>query len=258
MDTFPGLSFNTGKKMNLLFRTFYNSFGKIIFSTVDKIILYDQSTKKFANSVGISNKKIEVIPTGVDSKILQKDRDIRKEFNIDRDEKIILFIGVINVRKGIEMIIKIAEKLKDEKIKFILVGDSSKRKHYEKVVKLKKLDHMIIFTGFRRDVHNFYHAADLFLLPSKGEGLPGVLMECMLYGVAIVASDIPGVRDLIINNYNGYLCKNQDIDGYLNKIKILLTNNTKKRLFIENSKMYLTEKFGWNDKISLYDELFKF
>ncbi len=107
-------------------------------------------------------------------------------------------------------------------------------------------------------MHNFYHAADLFLLPSKGEGLPGVLMECMLYGVAIVASDIPGVRNLIINNYNGYLCKNQDMDDFLNKIKILLTDNTKKRLFIENSKIYLTEKFDWNDKIPLCNELCKF
>lgn len=257
MDTFPGLSFKMGNIFDLFFRIYYKTFGKILFSTANKIILYGNSMVNFALQIGIPKKKIIVLPPGVDMKIKEKDNDIRKEFKIKKNDKIILFIGLlVNDRKGVKTIIKMARKLENQNIKIIIVGDGAKRQNYEMLVKKNNLTDKFIFTGFRKDVHNFYHEADLFFLPSKGEGLAGVIMESMAYGVPVISSNIAGTRDLIKNNYNGFLCEFEDIDCYIDKINILLKNDDIKKKFILNSKEKIKQAYNWDENFEKYKRLY--
>jgi len=245
MDTFPALSFKISKIMDIFFRIYYNTIGKIVFSAADKIIIYGKSMKKFALQARVPEEKIEIIPTGVNIEIKKKDKDIRSEFGLNTEDKLILFVGLINERKGIDIIIEIARKIQAKNIKFIIVGDGSSRAQYEKLVITYNLNDRVIFTGFRKDVHNFYHEADLFLLPSRVEGLAGVLMESMSYGVPIITSNIAGTRDLIQNDINGFLCECEDIDSYTKKIEELLNNNALKQNFIAKSKKIINERYNW-------------
>ena len=257
MDTIPGISFKMGKLANLIFKIYYRTFGRWMFSLVDKIILYGKSMIMPALKAGLPMDKIEIIPTGVEFKIKEKDKNIRSEFNIKDDEKIILFAGLlVNNRKGVDIIIKTVDQLRDHKIKVFILGDGRKKKLYEKMVKKFSLEDKIIFTGFRRDIHNFYHEADLFFLPSRGEGLAGVIMESMLYKVPIISSDIIGTRDLIINNFNGFLCKTEKIDCYKTKILKLLYDGKIREKFVENSYKRIRDKFNWNLSFNKYQELY--
>lgn len=256
MDTFPGLSFKMGKTLNFFFQFYYNSIGKLIFPSINKLILYNQISKSYALKIGVPEKKIEVLPTGVDIQVKIATKNIREEFNINADEKIILFVGILNPRKGIDTIIEIAKQFKNKKVKFIIVGDGSKTKHYKKITYKNKID-CVIFTGFRRDVYNFYTTADIFLFPSKGEGLPGVLMECMVYGVPIVASNVTGNLDMIENEVNGFLCEEDDINDYADKINRLLTNEILREKFIRNSKKVVKEKYNWANNIKSYLKIYE-
>lgn len=116
---------------------------------------------------------------------------------------------------------------------------------------------MIIFTGFRKDVYNFYHEANVFFFPSRGEGLAGVLMESMVYGVPIVTSNIPGTKDLIKHNVNGFLCDIEDIDDYKNKIKELLVKNELSEKFVINSKEKVKKEFRWDKNLIEFKNLYK-
>lgn len=129
MDTIPAYSFKMGKIMDFFFKIYYRTIGKIVFSASDIITLYGESIKKYTFKAGIPLNKILITPTGVDFFIKKQDRDIRKELKIKMDEKIILFVGLLNHRKGVDIIIKTAQKLKDQKIKIILVGDGSKKRN---------------------------------------------------------------------------------------------------------------------------------
>lgn len=258
MDTFPGLSFKMGKILDKVFRIYYKTFGKIVFSAANKIILYGNSMIKFALQAGIQMNKIKILPPGVNVEIKKKDKDIREEFKISKNEKIILFVGLlVNDRKGVNTIIKTVHKLENQKVKIIIVGDGTKRQNYERLVEKYNLNDKFIFTGFRKDVHNFYHEADLFFLPSKGEGLAGVIMESMAYGVPVVSSNIAGTKDLIKNNYNGFLCECEDIDCYLDKINILLKNEEIRNKFVKNSKDKIKQEFNWDKNFEKYKRLYE-
>lgn len=257
MDTIPAYSFKSGKLMDIFFKIYYKTIGKIVFSASNLITLYGESIKKYAIKAGIQKEKIRITPTGIDINIKKQDKNIRNEFSIKRDEKLIIFVGVLNHRKGIDLLIKTAIKLKSHKVKIIIIGGGLKKKYYQNLVKKMNLQDRIIFTDFRKDVYNFYHEADLFFLPSKGEGLPGVIMESMIYGVPIVSSNIPGTRDLIKDNENGFLCNTLDIDCYSKKILKLLKNNELKEKFIKNSKEKIKKYYSWNKNIERFKKLYK-
>ncbi|KKM83595.1 hypothetical protein LCGC14_1307850, partial [marine sediment metagenome] len=227
------------------------------FSSIDKIILYGASMIKPALKAGIPKDKMKIIPTGINPYIKKKDKDIRVEFNIHKDEKIILFAGLlVNDRKGVDIIIKTIHQLRECKIKLIVLGDGGKKKAYENLVKKYGLENKVIFTGFRRDIHNFYHEADLFFLPSRGEGLAGVIMESMLYKVPVITSDIIGTKDLIRDNVNGFLCKTENIMSYKEKILILLYNKELRKRFTEYSYKKIITNFNWDVIIDKYTELY--
>ena len=105
-------------------------------------------------------------------------------------------------------------------------------------------------------VHNFYNPADLFFLPSRGEGFAGVLMEAMLYKIPIVTSDIVGTRDIITHLVNGFLCEVEDIICYSNSIKKVLKSEELKQKFKENGFKTIQEKYLWKNNIKNFEKIY--
>jgi glycosyltransferase involved in cell wall biosynthesis len=253
MDTLPGLSFSMGK-IDFFFKLYNKLFGKLIFRRANTITLYGKSLIPFALKAGVPKNKIKIIPTGIDiPDKIEKNDDLRKELKLDKKTKIVLFAGLIVPRKGIETIIYLAEKLRKEDIVFALAGDSKKRKEYEKTVREKELENKVFFLGWRKDMHKLYQGSDLFFLPSKGEGLPGVIMEAMSYGLPCVSSNIPCIPDLIEDNKNGMLFELDNPKEAEIKIKKLLK---KKEEFGKKAKEKM-KTFKWEKIIKLYEELYE-
>ena len=109
--------------------------AKIVYRAPKKIHLYGESLVAYAKQSGIKSSKIIVIPTGIDFEKYSKVQDIRKEFKILPDEKIVLYAGLLIQRKGIDIVIKTLARFKNQKIKLLLVGDGPNRKEYEKLTK---------------------------------------------------------------------------------------------------------------------------
>ncbi|MHA1147594.1 MAG: glycosyltransferase family 4 protein [Promethearchaeota archaeon] len=257
MDTFPGYSFKLSSKLDPIFKIFYKTVGKIIFSTANYINIYAKSLETYAIKASVPKKKIVVTPTGIDLIQNKSDKNIRKELSIGAEKKIILYVGLINKRKGVDLIIKTAYKLRDNKdIVFILVGDGVLREKAERVVKKLKIHDNFIFTGTQLDVYNYYNQSDVFLLPSRGEGLAGVLMEAMVYRLPIITSNIAGTQDLVINGYNGFLCKTEDYKEYALRIIELLNNEDLREKFKDNSLRIIKEKFLWSNNIFHFKKLY--
>ena len=85
-----------------------------------------------------------------------------------------------------------------------------------------------MLAGYRNDTREIYQAADIFVFPSLREGLPVSVMEAMASGIPIVAADIRGNRDLIIDGKGGYLIENAlDDREYASKITDLINNPEK-------------------------------
>ncbi|MCK4380743.1 MAG: glycosyltransferase family 4 protein [Candidatus Lokiarchaeota archaeon] len=257
MDTFPAYSFGVSSILDVLFKIFFKTLGKLAFIASNCVVVYGDSFVKYAENSGVPKRKIRVTPTGIQFKPKSSDENISYLLNIKTDEKIVLFIGLHNKRKGIDLIIKTAILLREENIKFVLVGDGPEREKSIKLVSSLGLSEKIKFLGNRLDVHNFYNQADIFFFPSRGEGLPGVLMEAMIYQVPIVSSNIPGVRDLIKHMENGILCETEDIICYKKAIKRLLRDEKLRNKFKENGINTIKSKYLWKNNLLNFESIYK-
>lgn len=162
------------------------------------------------NSVGI-NTKDKFNP----SLITSDDKDgLRHELKLEKNEKVITFIGRIVAEKGIIELIKafsILRAFRDD-IKLIIVGETLQSDRDKKTKEIIKhiieqyhLERAVIFTGFRKDTAKILSISDVFVLPSHREGMPVSSLEAMSMGVPVVGTNIRGLREEIVEGKTGYI-----------------------------------------------------
>ena len=98
-----------------------------------------------------------------------------------------------------------------------------------------KISDRVIFAGYRYDIFEVVHIADIFLFPSYREGLGVAPIEAMSAGVPIIASDIRGVREYAVNMQNSILLPPDDVKGYAEAIKKLVNNQELREFLGENA-----------------------
>ena len=120
-----------------------------------------------------------------------------------------LMIGRLASDKDQETVIKAIGSLKDHygiKKNLLLVGDGPERNRLEDLVRDMDLTEQVFFEGIRKDVQNYYMAADIYVHAAPNEGLPTVFLEAMMYDLPIVSTDAyPGAREILGNNECGLI-----------------------------------------------------
>ena len=258
IDTFPAYSFKSGKVVDFLFRVYKRLFGWFIFSVPDKIHLYGSSLIPISKCLKINQDKIKVLSTGINTKKFEgKSVSIRDSLKVRKEDFLIVFAGLLVPRKGIDIMIKTLKKIivKKKYVKLILVGDGKNKNNYEKLAKELGVFENIVFTGWRKDIPDIFRSSNLLFLPSRGEGLPGIVMEGMACGLPVVASDIPCIPDLIQNDKNGYLCKMDDINAFSRSI-LKIMNDSKLIDSMKNNNFKKIKKLDWDNMVPEYEKLY--
>ncbi|NJB35364.1 glycosyltransferase family 4 protein [Croceivirga sp. JEA036] len=191
------------------------------------------------------NKIVEIMPNPASfDKIVPSKKIERKD--------VILAIGDLNKyhHKGFDNLIKIMDNLLDKHPTWELhfIGDGLEGKEViDKMILNSKIKSQIKFKGFRNDVDVLMKEASIFILPSRWEGLPMVLIEAASQGMCCIAYDcISGPSDIIINSRTGILVENQNIK----KMKIELENlllDKDKRDELGYNAINSVEKFSINN-----------
>lgn len=203
----------------------------------DVLVTINQEDYNFAIRKMKAKEVVYVPGVGIDTaKIKNTQVDIkqkREELNISRDSFVIASVGELNDNKNHELIIRAISRLEDkEHITYVVCGKGPKK---DELIKLaKEMEVNLVLPGFRNDITQILKSSDLFVFPSKREGLPVSLMEAMACGLAIVASKVRGNTDLIEDGVNGYLFESDNVEeaaASLNKaIKSDLDNMRKENL----------------------------
>lgn len=140
----------------------------------------------------------------------------------------LLMVGRISKDKDHETVVKCMKCLTEaygRSNKIVFVGDGILKDDIANLVRRNKLEDIVIFEGTCSDVENYYSAAKIFVHSSPLEGLPTVLLEAMVFGVPIVATDsMPGVREILGNNKYGLICEVGDYNAMAHQINLLLTD----------------------------------
>ena len=223
---------------------------KAIWRNADALVANSTGLKKMALDY-YSKKDFEVIYNGVDTDFFCPLEKGKKE------ECRILFASRLIERKGLQFIIpklKDIDKKTSGKIKLIVVGDGPYREELELLTKSNDVEDMVEFAGqkSREEIVSYYQNADIFILPSKKEGMPNVVLEAMACGLPVVMTPCQGAAELI--NGNGYIA---DIGDFSEKMIELINDDLLLNKMGEMSRKLSVEKFGWNNAVDSYMKIIK-
>ncbi len=144
-------------------------------------------------------------------------------------EPIVLAVGRLEEQKGFDRLIESFAYIQRKDWKLIIAGEGSQRQNLQQLIKKLKLTNVVL-VGRRRDIFNLYAKASIFVLSSKKEGFPNVLLEAMAFGCAVVSFDCPyGPSEIIENGVNGILVKNQDTKALASALQKLMDDATLRR-----------------------------
>ena len=205
------------------------------------LIIENKTDKKFfIRKIKINKSKIKIL-NGVGTNLK------KFKFRSKNKKNIVLFPARVLIEKGISEFLKCAEILskKYPDWRFHIAGTLNYKKNQKVFIK-KSRNQSIKFFGHYEKIYKLFNESAIVCLPSYREGFPKSLIEASASGCAIVTTNVPGCRDAIKNNFNGYLCAPRSVSSLHDKLDKLINDSQIRKKFSKNSRLLAEQKFDLN------------
>lgn len=213
------------------------------------VAISEEIKKSVINLYKLSENEVPVIYNGINiEKCIPK---TSYEFN-----NTVLHIGRFSEQKNHEELIDIFKECvkADDKIKLDLVGEGKLKKKIKNKVERMNLSNNVNFIGKIEEPYRLINEADIFVLPSKWEGMPMTVIEAMGTGIPIIAYNVGGLKDMIKKDESGILVNNSR--EFVEAILELKDNLSKRRSLGERALKY-AQKFSSVEMSKKYQRLYK-
>ncbi len=257
MYTCHGFHFhNASSKVNWLI---YYPVEKMLSRYCDFLVTINREDYKRAQTFHCKN--VRYIPgVGVDIsqiKAMKADR-VAKRQEIGIPEKAILIIsaGELIERKNHEVIIKALGKLNNPNIYYAIAGKGPLKDHLENLASSLGIGDRLKLLGFRTDIKELYHIADISAFPSLIEGLGLAGIEAMAAGVPLVSSNVHGIPDYVIDGKTGYARPPYDVDGFAEVIDKLVSSK-ELRASMREDCLKAVDPFELNNALNVMWNIYK-
>lgn len=184
-------------------------FNRFLFRKTSFVVSVSESSRQdFLRLFPFIKGRIEVIPIGIDS-MYKSDVSKKREY--------LLHVGGFTFEKNHFGLIKIMKRLvaNNPSLNLWLIGDGPLRESMQKLVYEMNLQENIRFLGYQKNVMDYMGGARVLLLPSKIEGLPGVILEAMYCHTPVVAYNVGGISEIVLDKKTGWLVEADDEDGFV-------------------------------------------
>ena len=194
-----------------------NFFRKLIIKKTDQATVISSYLKKYLLKVD-PDLPTELIPNGVDFELFSKDfsygdmAGLEEKLGIKVDDKVIISSSRLVSKNGVDLLIDafdiLNSKFKVTNFKLLLIGEGSLLKNLKFKVSNLKLEDKVIFAGEvnNLDLPLYLKIADVFVRPSRSEGLGISFLEAMACGVPIIATKVGGIPDFLEDRKTGLFC----------------------------------------------------
>ena len=226
----------------------FNLIAPLLSISSDRVIAISEKMRHSMISGGATSNKIEVIYNAVDkSPLLDTTGGFKKELGLSTSHILLGMVSRISVPfKGHSLLIKAMAELVKEfpYLRLAIIGDGKFRHQYEMQVENENLNEYIFFTGNRTNMSYVYSGIDILVLPSLREGLPVVVLEAMAAGKAVIATDVGGTSEIIMQGESGLLIKANDIVDLRESIKSLIVEPRKIYEMGNRGRSIVSDKFS--------------
>jgi len=254
-------------------------FGRLrlfFFSKADIFISVSPAISRRFLQSGIADKKLFTIANGVDTKRFiplsnpVEKKTLRRKLQLPEENKIIIFVGFLYLDKGADLLITAWKRIRAEQnnnVSIVLIGSTNTtyfQTHTNLFDKLLKeieefrMGNEIIFIEKTLEIEKYYQASDIFILPSRREGLPNALLEAMSSGLACIATRLTGITDYVIeDNKDGLLFEKNNMEELAAKLKKLLNNEKFINELGHNAREKIKKEFSIEKIAGEYLHLYK-
>ena len=228
----------------LAHRTVFNSRADLDYSIQEG--LCSRRTARYGGT-GIDFEYYD--PSRLPSDIRQQ---VREEIGVPSDAPLVLTIGRFVIEKGYRELADAAVQLRrqDSRVRFVWVAPIVAGEEDvlpDALINRPELERCVILLRSHRDLRPLYAAADVLAHPSYREGVPRVLMEAAAMGLPIVATDIPGCREVVSHTVTGLLCPPRDAGALSDALATTLHDRSGARRRAEAAAKDVRNRFDQND-----------
>ncbi|MBI5681012.1 MAG: glycosyltransferase [Methanobacterium sp.] len=242
---------------------FFKRLIRFSLNNCNKAVAVSMDLSEKMEKLEIKEDKIIVLRNAIDTKrfIPLKNRKIRNYYGVNDKDILILFVGYLDTFKGVFELMNSFHEInkKNVNVKLMIVGEGPKNNELKKIASRLCLETHVIFAGkiSPSDIHEYYQSSDIFVLPSHTEGTPLVVIEAMACGLPIVASNVGGIPEIVINNKNGFIITPQNEIELISKVQILVKNQSLRNKFADKSIEIINTEFDNDIKVEKLINLYK-
>ncbi len=230
-------------------------YSRNILKRFKKIIAISKWEYPYLNKLGVNNERIVYIPNGIPVEFFKGKRKLGSKV------RKVLFFGRVAPVKDVETLLrawKLTEKSNKATLEIIGPAELEYRKKLDELIKELRLKNVkfgeAVFA--LNEKIRVYNNAEVFVLPSKREGMPQSLIEAMACGNIAIASDIDACREIVKNGKNGFLFKQGDEEDLAERLEMVILNYQKLGRIAKSAREY-SHEFSWNKIADRLEKLYK-
>ena len=219
---------------------------RVIWKNASAIVANSKGLRQLANTFD-PRFEIPIIPNGIDLDTYQAPV---RDWSIPR----LLSAGRIVHQKGLDLAMRALGGLKELGWEWHIAGDGPQLQGLRALAKQLGIDHRVFFLGWqsRQELMEYYRRVNVFLFPSRHEGMPNALLEAMASGLPVIASCIAGNEELVVDGETGYLVASENVEALQTALKKLLTDALRREQMGLASRQHVEANYSWESTAQQY------
>ena len=230
-------------------------FRSLIVGKADMITSISNYLADYVKSIN-EKAKVVIIPNGVDIenfslKGIEDGRQalLKEKIGLKEDNRVIITVSRLVSKNCLDNLITAVAKVKSQlpEIKLLIIGNGPLLKKLKLISERLNLNNSVLFLGeiSHENLPEYLKIADVFIRPSKSEGLGNSFLEAMATGVPIIGTPVGGIPDFLADRQTGLFCRVGDSDDLAEKTMEVLTDKNLRIKIINNARLLIEEKYNW-------------
>lgn len=226
----------------------YKLVARLLFKYIRKIIVVSRSIGRELENIGVDKNKIVVIYNGISCSMQYKNIDIsitKEKLGFKKESFVVGNISRFVPHKGIEYFLKAIPEVinKYPQIRFLLVGDGPEKENILNIISCLHIENLLTILPYQKNIEDVLGIIDILVVSSVTEGLPYTVLEAMLYGIPVVATEVGGIPEIIEDEKDGILIPPYNASKISEKIINLFEDESKRKKISYYGRKKIMESF---------------